>query len=402
VDDKSKEEGALDPSASYLSSVPISSTSTAPGAPESEEDAIFAELEKVKQARINEHLVKEFFARALFYTSLDEQVRSSSVFVFDTPRDSTGHYLVNTTYTRQITFPGAERISVEFDPQCHTEYESDSLTLYTPVVAPSCIARFEMSNKSIPAVFSGVFSDSPSDGTGDAPGSTGWPKISIDTDRVVAQFVADGFKSFWGVRFTASAEFPILQRVDPARVQEVLARDSIIEVLKRVALSKEDMPPELTELELKVRKYSGMALANLIMDAKRRQKILSRQPSTWVLQLLDHGPEDAQLRLIGALLGSGTGRALEGSVKDLIAKSEGLLETFVSKLTSTSPEIAALALQVLRGCLNIEEEEVEAVLIKALGHKNLAVQKQALKRICQIASESGEGEGAGQTKGVSL
>jgi hypothetical protein len=115
-------------------------------------------------------------------------------------------------------FPGAERLIIEFDPQCHTESGFDFLRFYT-----------EPGHNN--QVFQGT-------------GNSGWNRTEVEGSSLYVNFYSDGSRVEWGYRFIVT---PVYKKrtheADPLQHRANL--DVGLWILEQVLLSHSELPVSL-------------------------------------------------------------------------------------------------------------------------------------------------------------
>lgn len=388
------------PTAASPAAAPSTTTSQSPqqALPQEQSQLTMWERHEANKAASSEvQAVRHFFARALYYASLSESVRTP--LTFDTPRGADNTYLPNTVYARSMTFPGAECVEVEFDVQSETEFLTDRLQLFRPPaegralssLGESDLLTYTAAGKEYKAVFHGAYSEHPPSGKAGADQNTsGWPKCSLSTDRLLAHFASNGVRGFWGARFVCTPQFPRVfsQGSRFSLVQQECVKEDVFALLRERALTRTPHPFFwLREAEEAIDCYCGLVLANALTEPKARGTLLSAYGSEWLTRLLQDGPVDVQLRLLSGLQAVPLASA-KGPVSEELRRQ--LLAAAVQKLGSSQDEVQALALALLRGGLGGEASglDMEGVLMECVGPaQDPSLQKEALDRITAIASQ---------------
>jgi hypothetical protein len=360
---------------------------------------IFDQHELDLAAGVEAYMIKDFLARALFFSTLDE-LASYRNFVFETPRGPDGLYHPNECYVRKVVFPGAFRIWIEFDHNTCTEYLADRLEFFHSREDPQDICCIEIGEKTHPAVFSGPSAASDMGSTQMGPvyqaddlHTSGWPKCSVRGDRLLARFTSRGTRRAWGVKFTAVPEYPVPGTMDVEEVQRQLMLSAGFQALHTASLRKPHRFCDLRELGESTRTFAGLTLANLMGDKRKRQMLLEEQGFQWLIELLEHGSRDVQLQTMASLMGWGAAPSpVQNRRATLLSDPElttRLMHAFVSMCDRDYPELRDMALQSLRGQLRlVDSDSMEAVLLSCLDAEPPSVRQEALRRVGDLAESS--------------
>jgi len=132
--------------------------------------------------------------------------------------ESAHPYTNNMNHDENFSFPGAERLLIEFDPQCKTEARYDILRFYTEA------------NHS-----HGVYENS---------GATNWNPLEIEGDTLYLHFVSDGSNVEWGYKFTVTPVTKSFEsRSDPMQSRRNL--EAALWILESIVLSYSELPQSL-------------------------------------------------------------------------------------------------------------------------------------------------------------
>lgn len=98
--------------------------------------------------------------------------------------ESTHSYTSNMDFEEEISFPGATKLIIEFDPQCYTEANCDYLAFYPRPGKENEIKKFS------------------------GQGESNWQKFEHTGDKLYLYFHTDSSVVYWGYKFTVTPIIP--------------------------------------------------------------------------------------------------------------------------------------------------------------------------------------------------
>lgn len=313
---------------------------------------IFNELSLQQEQNSLMSMLCNFFLKASFYATIIRDDLERNVRCVDCPRDERMMYLPFLAVRSVISFPGAITMQVDFDSRTETEKDGDFIQFYSK---PDYDSRSLVPGKS----FSGKFDSE-------------W-NFEYLGQRLFYSFESDAQRSAWGYKFCVRPKY-----------YSIVASNTT-EVFKN-----KDFVLSVVDSARRGNIWSGLLLTNALRSEVMCKWMIKAYSIEWLQVLLCSScPEVLLATLQSFLHGSSSDESfsLSPGAKELIL-SNNLIEKFVMVLMTNDVEMKAMALVVLKGCLNISGATNESILLECLASNSDIVRSQALQELAKAAEDA--------------